>query len=130
MDITAAGVKTEKRIELSVFDRLIAATCKMAVTTGNPAGFAHVLGHMHKVHLRVRHTRSRGGFYIGSCRLVADEAVNPGLVGEVKGCIFPAKAGVTTGATGPVAGEVYEEVVDGFGGLAQIDPLLITRGEG
>ena len=61
---------------------------------------------------------------------MADEAVNPGFIGEVKVGVLPAVAGVTTGATGPVAGKVYEEVVDGFGGLAQVDPLLVTLGEG
>jgi len=61
---------------------------------------------------------------------VADEAVNPGLISEVKVGVLPAIANVTTGATGQVAGDVYEKIVDGLGGLAQVDPLLGPFGEG
>ena len=60
---------------------------------------------------------------------MAHEAVDPGLVGKVEGCIFPAVTGMTARATGPVAENTHAEIVDGHGGLAQIYPLVLTEGE-
>jgi hypothetical protein len=130
VDIAAAGVEIKKRIELTVPDRILAGICEMAGTTGLPTGLAHILGHMDQVHVGIRFTRAQGRFLVSPRGVMADEAVDPGLVGEVKVSVLPAIAGMTTGATGPVAGKGYEEVIDGFVGLAQVDLLLVILGEG
>ncbi len=102
----------------------------MAFTTGPAAGFANLPGYPDQVYVGIRHTRAQRIFLIGSGGIVAYETVDLGLVGEVKGSILPAVAGMTASATGPVTGDVYAEVVNGFGGLAQVDAFLLTLGEG
>ena len=57
---------------------------------------------------------------------MAYEAVDPGLVSKVKACVFPAITGMTARTTGPVAENAHAEIVDGYGGLAQIYPLILT----
>ena len=101
----------------------------MALTAGPAAGLADVFGYLDQIHVGIRHTRAQRIFFIGPRGIVAYETVNPGHVGKVKGSIRPSVAGMTTGATRPVAGHVYEKVVNGFGGLAQVDPLFLTLGE-
>jgi len=119
-------VEIEIGIKFAVFDRILAATRKVATATSPPAGLAHAAGHLDQVYLGVRHACSQRRLYVRFGGVVADETVDPVLVGEIKGIVLPAIAGMATGATGPVAGDVYEEVVYGFGGLAQIDLFLVT----
>ena len=57
---------------------------------------------------------------------MAYEAVDPGLVRKVKACVFPTITGMTARTTGPVAENAHAEIVDGYGGLAQIYPLVLT----
>ena len=102
----------------------------MAFATGPAARFANVQGDPDQVYVLNRHPRALRIFLIGSGGVVADKTVDLGLVGEVKGSILPTVAGMTARATGPVAGDVYAKVVYGFGGLAQVDALLLTLGEG
>ena len=60
---------------------------------------------------------------------MADQAVDFCLIGEVKGGFLPTKSGMATGTAGPVAGEVYKKIIDGFTGLAQVDALLVAFGK-
>ena len=60
---------------------------------------------------------------------MAYEAVDPGLVGKVKACVFPTIASMTPRATRPVAKNAHAEIVYGYGGLAQIYPLVLTKSE-
>ena len=60
---------------------------------------------------------------------MAHEAVDPGLVGKVEGCVLPAIAGMTARTTWPVAENTDAEIVDGYSSLAQIHPLVLTQGE-
>lgn len=60
---------------------------------------------------------------------MAHEAVDPGLVGKVKGCVFPTITGMTARTTRPVAENAHAEIVDGYSGLAHIYPLVFTQGE-
>ena len=57
---------------------------------------------------------------------MAYEAVDPGLVRKVKACVFPTITSMTPRATRPVAKNAHAEIVDGYGGLAQIYPLILT----
>jgi len=87
------------------------------------------MGYHYQVHVDIRHTGALRIFLIGPRGVVAYKAVNPGFVGEVKGSIPPAVAGMAVGATGPIAGDVYTEIVDGFSGFAKVDSLFLTLGE-
>lgn len=58
---------------------------------------------------------------------MAHEAVDPAFVGKVKACVFPTIPSMTTGATGPVAEDADAEIVDGYGALAQIYPVVLTQ---
>ncbi len=130
VNVAAAGVEIKKRIEFTVPDRILAATCEMAGTTGYTAGFAYILSYMDQVYAGIRHSRAQGSFLVSPGGVMADETVNPGFVAEVISSLFPAKAGMTTGTTGPVTGKSYEKVIESFVGLAQVDLLLATLGEG
>ena len=57
---------------------------------------------------------------------MAYKTVDPGFVVKVKGCVPPAITGMTARTTGPVAENAHAEIVDGYGGLAQIYPLILT----
>lgn len=118
MDVAAARVKIEKGIEFPVLNRILTGTSKMAGAAGLAAGFSDVLGHIHQIHLRLWHTRPSGCFSVGFGCVVADEAVDPGFFRKIKCVVLPTIPGMAGGATGPVAGDVYEEVIHRFGGLA------------
>jgi len=46
MDVAAAGMEIENRIELTMLDRIFSPACKMAGAAGLPAGFTHISGDM------------------------------------------------------------------------------------
>jgi hypothetical protein len=60
---------------------------------------------------------------------MAYKAVDPGFVRKVKACVFPAITSMTARTTRPVAENAHAEIVDGYGGLAQVYPLVLTKSE-
>jgi hypothetical protein len=67
---------------------------------------------------------------IRSGGIMANEAIDPALVGKVKGCVSPTVTGMTARTTRPVAEDTHAEIIDGNGALTQIHPLVLTQSEG
>ena len=65
-------------------------------------------------------------FFISSGLLVANQAIDPGLVGEVEIFVLPPVAGMARCATSLVALDVHSKVVDGQPALSQ--DLAFRRG--
>jgi hypothetical protein len=65
-----------------------------------------------------------GKFFIGSGLLMADQAVDLGLVAEIEILVFPSITGMTRCATSLVAFDVNSEVVDGQPAFAEFRVAL------
>ena len=58
---------------------------------------------------------------------MANEAVDPTLVGKVKGCVLPTVPGMTARTTRPIAENTHAEIIDGDGTLTQIHALVLAQ---
>lgn len=100
----------------------------MTVAAAFATWFANVLSNQDQIHSRIRHACSFEIFAIRSGGIMAYEAVDSRLVGKVKVRVLPTITCMATRATGPVAEDADAEIVDGYGTLAQIYPLVLTEG--
>jgi hypothetical protein len=98
----------------------------MTVAAAFSTGLAHFFGNHDQIDRRVRHACGFEIFSVSSGGIMAHKAVDPALVGKVKGCVFPTITGMTARTTRPVAENAHAEIIDGYGGLAQIYPLVLT----
>ncbi len=107
-EIVAAGVHVDVgralrighgRIEVAVLDRVAAAAEEVALTAVLTHRLADVLGNVNQVDIFARNAAARGRFVVGAGGVVADQAVDFGLVGEVEGVgVGHAVTGVAAGA--------------------------------
>ena len=101
--------------QVAVLDRLGAPAVEMALPAGLAGGASHVLGDFDQIDLGIGHAGRRRRLFIGAGGVVADQAVDAGLVGEIEIGVFPSITGVAACATSLVADGAHSEVVDGGG---------------
>ena len=84
MDIAIAFRIQQLARKIGMLDGFAATAVKMALAAGGPCGMPHILRHQFQINLLIRQSGPCGCFYIGSRGIVTDQAVDLGLVCEVK----------------------------------------------
>ena len=84
-------------IEITVFHGIAAAAKEMAVAAGLPRTWTDITGNKGQIDLFGRHPGAGRCFFVGAGRVMANQAVDVGRVGEVETAIFPTVADMTAG---------------------------------
>jgi hypothetical protein len=95
VDVAASLRVKELPGKIRVLHGFTAAPVEMALPAGFPGGVPDVFGHMDQIHLGIGHAGGRRRLLVGPGGVVTDQAVDPGLVGEIKGVVLPAVSCVT-----------------------------------
>jgi len=130
VDVTTALGVEELAGHIRVLDSLTTTAVEMAVSAGLAAGAAHALGHLHQIHLGIRHAGLGRHFTVGTGPVMTDQAVNFGHIGKIKRCVSVSVSCVTACATSLVAMDADSEIVHGSGGLAVLDMFAAVKGVG
>ena len=122
----------QRGVEVTVLDRITAATQEMAGAAGVATGLAHLARHLaevgglddaagvgRKLHVLVgRMSGQPGDLAVGAGGVVANQAIDVFLRTEVEAVVLPAVAHVTGGA---------ELVVGGYGRAEIVDDVLLAQ---